>query len=156
MDLEGVVREHRQALKPVAGAVREVAGFDLSIPCALVTEGVVVNTTLSGLRSHLSCSTALASAPVEQFVRLRERVGFDAAFEAMTADDEVGEEFVAAWDAAQDDLASGVVASLNDLAAFAEQAKQGWLAVPRRMLVVAREGLKVTSGTVPVDWVLAG
>ena len=154
MDLDKLVKENRQALKPVADAVAGASSFTLGLPCALVKEGTVISTTLTGLRGHLPTSVALASAPIEQFLQLRERVGFDAAFEAMTADDEVGEEFVSAWDEAHADLSNGVMCTINDLVAFIEQAKRGWGEDPQRFLVVARSGQTVTSGTVPTEWVL--
>jgi hypothetical protein len=87
---------------------------------------------------------------------LKGSVGFDAAFEAMTADDGVGEEFVEAWDQARKDLDAGVVVSLNDLVTFVEQAKTGFAVTPRRMLVVVVAGKVVESCTVATDWVLGG
>ena len=156
MDLELVLRTHRQALQVTARAVAEEAAFTFELPCGLVADGEVVSTTLTGLRSHLPCSTALASAPIERFLQLREDQGFDGAFEACTTDDSDGEAFVSAWDEAQKDLADGVVCTLNDLVAFVAQARKGWEESPRRLLVVAVQGGKVESGTVSTDWVLRG
>lgn len=156
MDLEGAVRRNREVLAPMARAVTEEGTFSLQLPCALLTNGGVVETTLNGLRSHLPCSVALASAPMERFLLLREEHGFDRAFELCSGDDSEGEAFVNAWDEAQQDLAEGAVMTLNDLVAMVEQAKHGFAARPRRMLVVALEGKKVESGTVPVDWVVRG
>lgn len=150
MDLEALVREHRLSLLPAAGAVVGAGEFSLQLPCALLQDGRVIVTSVGGLRGYLPCSSALASEPIERFLTLKQAVGFDAAFEALSADDEVGEEFVAAWDAAQSDLASGVLCTLNDLVAMVEQAKQGWEATPRKLLVVAVEGKAVASGLVPV------
>lgn len=156
MDLDEVVRKHRAELVGTANGVEASEEFGLGTACALIADGTVVPTTLTGLRNHLPCSAALASEPIERFLVLRARVGFDAAFEAMSADDEVGEEFVREWDQAQKDLATGAVMTLNDLAAMVTQAQEGWKATPRRMLVVVRSGDKVQSGTVPVEWVLIG
>lgn len=151
MDLEALVREHLLSLLPAAGAVAGAGQFSLQLPCALLMDGVVVVTSIGGVRGYLPCSNALASEPIERFLTLRAAVGFDAAFEAMSADDEVGEEFVAAWDAAQKDLAGSVLCTLNDLVAMVEQARRGWEASPRKLLVVAVEGKKVQSGLVPVS-----
>ncbi|MCP9903114.1 hypothetical protein KBY72_13955 [Cyanobium sp. BA5m-21] len=156
MDLEQVVREHRKTLQVTARAVSEKAAFNLELPCGLVTDGEVASTTLTGLRNHLPCSVALASAPVERFLLMKEERGFDGAFEACSTDDSDGEAFVNAWDEAQKDLAAGVVCTLNDLVTFVEQARKGWEESPRRLLVVAVHGGKVESGTVPTDWVLRG
>jgi hypothetical protein len=98
----------------------------------------------------------LSSEAIQRFVLLRSEHGFDKAFDLCASDDAEGEAFVMAWDESQVDLASGVVVTVNDLVAMVEQARKGWLRTPRHMLVVSREGNTVSSGTVPVDWVLAG
>ena len=150
MDLEALVRANRFALVSIAEQLARGEEFTLGTPCAVITEGVVNQVPLCGLRNHLRCSMALASEIIDRFVRLKEAVGFDAAFEAMTADDEVGEEFVAAWDQSQKDLAGGALGTLNDLVAMVEQARKGWEATPKKLLVVGVEGKTVTSGLVPV------
>ncbi len=155
MNLEEVVKGCRRQLKPAALAVRASKEFNLELPCALVEGGGVTQTSLMGLRSHLPYSVALASEVIHRFVLLRSEHGFDRAFEMCSEDTEQGEEFVWAWDESQADLENGVVVTVNDLVAMVEQARKGWLENPRRMLVVAREGNTVTSGTVLVDWVLA-
>jgi len=154
MDLEALVKANRVALVPAARAIATTDQFSLHLPCAVVDQGTVFVTSISGLRGYLPCSTALASEPIERYLRLEAAVGFDAAFREMSADDDYGEEFVAAWDAAQSDLASGVVCTLNDLVAMVEQARKGWEETPRKLLVVARHGDEVASGLIPVDWVL--
>ncbi len=151
-----VVVEHRQGLGHAARAVEEEKIFSLQTPCALIRDGVLTETTLSGLRTHLPCSVALASPPIERFLLLREEHGFDRAFELCTGDDIEGDAFVSAWDEAQKDLAEGVVMTLNDLVAMVEQAKTGFAASRRRMLVVVVVGRAVESGTVATDWVLGG
>ena len=156
MDLEQLVRQHRGNLAATALAVSEGAEFGLQLPCALIADGTVLNTSLQGLRRHLPCSSALSSEAIQRFVLLRSEHGFDKAFELCASDDAEGEEFVRAWDESQSDLAEGVVVTVNDLVAMVEQARKGWLDTDRRMLVVTREGRVVTSGTVPVDWVLLG
>ena len=145
-----MVKANRVALVPAARAVAGAEQFSLHLPCALVEQGTVLVTSVGGLRGYLPCSTALASEPIERFLTLKNAVGFGAAFEAMSADDEVGEEFVEVWDRCQEDLAGGVVCTLNDLVAMVEQAKRGWEATPRKLLVVAVEGKAVASGLVPV------
>ncbi len=148
MDLDAVVRRHREELKVGARAVEVSREFNLTTPCVLIDDGTVVTTSLGGLRGYLPCSVALASEPIERFLVLQDRVGFDAAFEAMTADDEVGEEFVRVWDESQQDLCDGAVCTLNDMAAMVTQAREGWQKHPRRMLVVAKEEGQVASGLV--------
>ena len=155
MDLEALVRANRLALAPSAERLVKSDAFTLGTPCAVIEEGTVTQMPLSGLRNHLRCSMALGSEPIERFLRLKEAVGFDAAFEAMTADDEVGAEFVAAWDQSQQDLAAGALSTLNDLVAMVEQARNGWEATPRKLLVVAVEGKTVQSGLVPVTAIAA-
>ena len=150
MDLEGLVRENRLALVPSAERLVKSDEFTLGTPCAVIEGGAVRQVPLSALRNHLRCSTALASEPIDRFLRLKEAVGFDAAFEAMSADDEIGAEFVAAWDQSQQDLAAGALSTLNDLVAMVKQARQGWEATPKKLLVVAVEGQTVVSGLVPV------
>lgn len=158
MDLEEVAREHRYDLVPAAGAVASANEFSLALPCALVSDGTFITTSLSGLSGHLPCSSALASESIQRFVLLRSEHGFDKAFGLCSSDDpdDNGEEFVRAWDEAQRDLEAGVVVTVNDLVAMVEQARRGWVEVPRRVLLVVRSGDKVTSGTVSVEWVLAG
>jgi hypothetical protein len=148
MDLDAVVKRHREELRVGARAVEAGEEFNLSAPCVLIENGTVVTTSLGGLRGYLPCSVALASEPMERFLVLQDRVGFDAAFEAMTADDEVGEEFCLCWDESQKDLADGVLVTIDDLAAMVTQAREGWQKHPRRMLVVAREEGQVASGLV--------
>jgi len=156
MDLEALVREYRGNLAAAAMSVKEYGQFDLETPCALVADGTVVRTTLLGLRRHLPCSTALATEAIQRFVLLRSEHGFDRAFELCSEDDTDGEEFCRYWDESQQDLANGVVCTVDDLTAMVQQAKEGWQSDPCRMLVVARNGDELTSGTVQVDWVLAG
>lgn len=156
MGLDDVVRRHRRDLAAAARAVANTSSFDLNLPCALVKDGVVVSTTLNGLRSYLPCSVALASEPITRFLRLKDRVGFDAAFEAMTADDEVGQAFCEAWDEGHNDLANGVVATVDDLVAMVELARAGFADTPRYLLVVSLDGTKVSSCQLACDWVLNG
>jgi hypothetical protein len=157
MDLELLVRKHRGNLAATAFAVKESTEFGLDLACALVVDGLPRNTSLQALRGYLPCSSALASEAIERFVLLRTEHGFDRAFELCSTDDPSGngEEFVRMWDEAMGDLGKGAVVTVNDLVAMVEQARKGWLDSPRRMLVVARSGNEVTSGTVPVEWVLA-
>lgn len=155
MNLSERVDKHRKQLVPGARAVKGAEAFTFSLPVAVIADGVVITTNLTGLTGHLRCSTALASEPIERFLRLKTAVGWDAAFEAMSADDEYGEEFCRLFDEAQEDLADGAMATLNDLVGMTTQAKDGWSETPRRMLVVVVEGKKVESGLVLVDWVLA-
>jgi hypothetical protein len=150
MDLDALTKKHRLALQPAAEQLVRSDAFTLETPCVVITDGTVKQVPLSALRNHLRCSVALASEPIERFLRLKEAVGFDAAFEAMSADDEVGAEFVAAWDQSQQDLAGGALSTLNDLVAMVEQARKGWEATPRKLLVVAVEGRAVASGLVPI------
>jgi len=150
LDLDAFVRLNRLALLPIAEQLVRSEEFTLGTACAVITDGVVNQVPLCGLRDNLRCSMALASEIIDRFMRLKEAVGFDAAFEAMTADDEVGEEFVAAWDQSQKDLADGALGTLNDLVAMVEQARKGWEATPKKLLVVGVEGKTVTSGLVPV------
>ena len=152
MDLEQLVREHRDDLTATALAVSRTAEFDLELPCALIADGTVLNTSLQALRHHLPCSVALASEAIQRFVLLRSEHGFDRAFEICSGDDADGrgEEFVRAWDESQLDLAEGVVMTVNDLVAMVEQARKGWTSDPRKLLVVAMEGQTVASGLVPV------
>jgi hypothetical protein len=156
MDLEALVREYRGNLAAAAMSVKEYGQFDLETPCALVADGTVIRTTLLGLRRHLPCSAALSSEAIQRFVLLRSEHGFDRAFELCSEDDTDGEEFCRYWDESQHDLADGIVCTIDDLTAMTRQAMDGWQSDPRRMLVVARKGQDVASGTVPVDWVLAG
>ena len=156
MDLDAVVRRHREELKVGARAVEVSQEFNLTTPCVLVEDGTVVTTSLGGLRGYLPCSSALASEAIQRFVLLRSEHGFDRAFEMCSEDTEQGEEFVWAWDESQSDLSDGVVCTVDDLTAMVQQARDGWKSDPRRMLVVARNGQEVASGTVVVDWVLAG
>ena len=141
---------NRFALVTIAEQLVRSEEFSLGIPCALIQEGVLSQVPLCGLRNHLRCSLALASEIIDRFMRLKEAVGFDAAFEAMTADDEGGEEVVAAWDQSQMDLAGGALGTLDDLVAMVEQARKGWEVSPKKLLVVAVEGKTVASGLVPV------
>jgi hypothetical protein len=148
MDLDAVVRRHREELRVGARAVEVSEEFNLTTPCVLIDDGTVVTTSLGGLRGYLPCSVALASEPIERFLVLKAEHGFDRAFELCSSDDEAGEEFVRVWDESQQDLCDGAVCTLNDLAAMVTQARGGWQAQPRRMLVVAKEEGQVASGLV--------
>ena len=152
MDFDELVRNHLSGLASAALAVQSSEDFGLAFPCALLTETEVIETSLAGLRGHLSCSAALASPAIERFMTLKERVGFEAAFAECSSDNEDGQEFCRAWDESQEDLASGVLVTLNDLVAMVEQAREGWGRSPKQLLVVGVSGSVVTSGLVPTDW----
>lgn len=152
LELEERVRQHMSCLQPLAKSVAASTNFGLNLPCALLTETEVIGTSLSGLRGHLPCSVALASPAIERFMTLKERVGFEQAFSECSSDNEDGQEFCRAWDESQEDLASGVLVTLNDLVAMVEQAKEGWGKSPRQLLVVGVSSSVITSGLVPTDW----
>ncbi len=82
---------------------------------------------------------------------MKERVGFEQAFAECSSDNEDGQEFCRAWDESQEDLANGVLVTLNDLVALVEQAKEGWGKSPRQLLVVGVSSSVITSGLVPTD-----
>jgi hypothetical protein len=151
LDLEEAVRRHRGAVETSAKVLKSTEAFSLTAPCCVITDGTALTTSLMGLRGYLPCSVALASAPIDRFLLLREEHGFGRAFELCATDDEDGETFCKAWDEAQTDLADGVVCTLNDLTAMVAQARSGWNDNPKRLLVVAREGSEVASGLVSVD-----
>jgi len=150
MSLDDLVKQHRVSLRETAKVLKEWGDFSFDVPCAVLDSvgGTTTTTSLGHLSFYLPTSYAMSSEPIERFLRLKEKVGFDAAFEAMSADDEVGEEFVQAWDEAMGDLDRGVLVTLNDLVAFVEQAKRGWESNPRKLLVVGLERQTVTSGLV--------
>ena len=148
MDLEGAVLKHKVAVSQAAEALKANAEFNLSTPCCVITDGTAVTTNLGGIRGYLPCSVALASEPIEKFLVLKAEHGFDRAFELCASDDADGEEFVQQWDACQRDLDGEVVCTIDDLTTMVEQAKRGWLGVPKRLLVVAKQGSKVASGLV--------
>jgi hypothetical protein len=148
MDLEGTVLKHKVAVSHAAEALKATREFNLSTPCCVIADGTAVTTNLSGIRGYLPCSVALASEPIEKFLLLKAEHGFDRAFELCASDDADGEEFVQQWDACQRDLEGEVVCTIDDLAAMVEQAKRGWLGVPKRLLVVAKQGSEVASGLV--------
>ena len=152
MDFDELVRNHLSGLASAALAVQSREHFGLALPCALLTETEVIETSLAGLRGYLSCSAAMASPAIERFLTLKERVGFEAAFAECSSDNEDGQEFCRAWDESQEDLASGVLVTLNDLVAMVEQAREGWGRSPKQLLVVGVSGSVVTSGLVPTDW----
>jgi hypothetical protein len=153
MDFDALVRRYLNELGLVARSVAGSQSFGIGLPCALIDDTGLTETSLAGLRSHLPCSVALASPGIERFLALREQVGFDAAFAECSSDDEDGEEFCRAWDESQQDLASGVLVTLNDLVAMVEQARKGWGQNPKQLLVVAVSGSVVQSGLLPTDLV---
>jgi hypothetical protein len=148
MDLEGAVLKHKVAVSQAAEALKATGEFNLATPCCVIADETAVTTNLGGIRGYLPCSVALASEPIEKFLLLKAEHGFDRAFELCASDDADGEEFVQQWDACQRDLDGEVVCTINDLTAMVEQAKRGWLGVPKRLLVVAKQGSEVASGLV--------
>lgn len=148
VDLEGAVLKHKDAVGQAAEALKANAEFNLATPCCVIADGTAVTTNLGGIRGYLPCSVALASEPIEKFLVLKAEHGFDRAFEICASDTADGEEFVQQWDACQRDLDGEVVCTINDLTAMVEQAKRGWLGVPKRLLVVAKQGSEVASGLV--------
>jgi hypothetical protein len=153
VNLEGLVQQHRLSLRPAAGALKACEAFDLGLPCAVLDaeRGSVLTTVIGKMSKHLPTSYALASEPIERFLRLKDSVGFAAAFEAMSADDDYGDEFCRQWDEAMADLERGVLVSLNDLVAMVDQAKRGWEESPRRLLVVVLERQRVSSALVSTE-----
>lgn len=148
LDLEGAVLKHKDAVGQAAEALKATSEFNLSTPCCVIADETAVTTNLGGIRGYLPCSVALASEPIEKFLMLKAEHGFDRAFEICASDTADGEEFVQQWDACQRDLNGEVVCTINDLTAMVEQAKRGWLGIPKRLLVVAKQGSEVASGLV--------
>lgn len=98
---EREVARRSGALATVLRLLRQHGDFDLSAPVALMSGEAadsVEAVPVSSLAVRLPCSSALIHPLMERFRVLSERVGFDAAFEEMTADTPEGEEFCLVYD----------------------------------------------------------
>ena len=72
------------------------------------------------------------------------------ALEAM-ANGEDAEEIARIWDEAQQDLANGAVASVDNLVEWVSTAREGFNNKPRHLLVLLRRGCKVSAYQAPAD-----
>ncbi|MDB4336927.1 hypothetical protein OAA10_00280 [bacterium] len=117
--------------------LRDRTGFDLSIPCVVVSQEVnAMETTLSGLSNHLKVSAAMSSPQVKRYIELTKEIGAEKAMNTLLMDEEGGEEFALLWSEAKKDLANGAIATVDDLVASVNTAKKGFNEYPRRILVV--------------------
>ena len=117
--------------------LRDRTGFDLSIPCVVITQDVeVMETTLSGLSIHLKVSAAMSSPQVKRYIDLTNEIGAEKAMNTLMMDEDGGEEFVLQWFEAKKDLEAGAIASVDDLVAAVETAKKGFNVYPRKIMVV--------------------
>lgn len=130
-----LVRSHKREFAVAARAVDLAEAFDLSLPVAFHDGFRCVLTTLGGLPIQLKASAALSAAPLERFLLRRAEVGFNAAFQECS-DGEDGEEFVNAWDVAQNDLSSGSKVTLGEVVSWVAKARNGFVSKPREVLVV--------------------
>ncbi len=134
--LAQLVRTYKREFAVAARGVDVAEAFDLSLPVAFHDGRRCVFTTLGGLPMQLKASAALSTPQLERFFVRRAEVGFDKAFQEST-DAEDGEEFVNAWDEAQNDLSGGSLASLGDVVSWVAKARNGFVSKPREVLVVA-------------------
>ena len=117
--------------------LRDRTGFDLSIPCVVITQEVeVMETTLSGLSNHLKVSAAMSSPQVKRYLELTNEIGAVNAMNSLLMDEDGGEEFALQWSEAKKDLEAGAIASVDDLVAAVETAKNGFNACPRKIMLV--------------------
>ena len=117
--------------------LRDSPGFDLSIPCVVITQDVeVMETTLSGLSNHLKVSAAISSPQVKRYIELTNVIGAEKAMNTLLMDEDGGEGFALLWSEAKKDLEAGAIASLDDLVAAVEIAKKGFNRYPRKIMVV--------------------
>ena len=135
-DLAQLLRIHKREFAVAARAVEVAEHFDLSLPVAFHDGFRCVFTTLGGLTTQLKASAALSTPQLERFLVRRAEVGFDTAFQEST-DAEDGEEFVNAWDEAQNDLSTGSKVSLGEVVSWVAKARNGFVSKPREVLVVA-------------------
>tara|TARA_Y100000739_G_scaffold87423_1_gene74589 strand:+ start:984 stop:1484 length:501 start_codon:yes stop_codon:yes gene_type:complete len=109
--------------------------FDLSAECVVIDQqNEVMQTTLSGLSTHLRVSSAMSSPLVKQFIALAKERGAEKAMHRMLMDS--GEEFAQLWKEAQSDLQRGAITTLDDVVEAVATAKKGYDEFPRRILVV--------------------
>ena len=154
MDL---VERHRQHFKEKGPDLDEVAKlllaqeqFSLNTPVALDLDGEVKAVAVGSLGNHLKASTAVSSPLLQKWLALQEDRGTEAAFEAL-ANSEDAEEFARLWDEAQQDLANGAVASVDNLVEWVSTAREGFNDNPRHLLVLLKREGKVSAYQAPAD-----
>ena len=109
--------------------------FDLSAECVVIEQqNEVMQTTLSGLSTHLKVSSAMSNPLVKQFIALAKDRGAENAMHKMLM--EAGEEFAQLWKEAQSDLQRGAITTMDDLVEAISTAKKGYEESPRRILVI--------------------
>lgn len=154
MDL---AERHKKHFKEKGPDLAEVAklllaqeAFSLNTPVALDLDGKVKAVAVGSLGNHLKASTAVSSPLLQKWLALQEDRGTEAAFEAL-ANSEDAEEFARLWDEAQQDLANGAVASVDNLVDFVSSARDGFNDNPRHLLVLLQREGKVSAYHVPAD-----
>ena len=109
--------------------------FDLSAECVVIDQrNEVMQTTLSGLSTHLRVSSAMSNPLVKQFIVLARELGAENAMHKMLM--ESGEEFAQLWKEAQSDLQRGAFTTMDDVVEAVATAKKGYDESPRRILVI--------------------
>lgn len=132
-------------LQPTLGKLLSLDSFSLSLPCVVVKEDqAVIETSLSGLASHLNASAALSSPELTAFSELASKHSYEEAFE-MLIEGTDGETFAERWDEAQTDIGNGSFCSIADVVRAIGTAREGFERKPRSLLVVVetQEGLEV-------------
>lgn len=109
--------------------------FDLSAECVVIDQhNELMQTTLSGLPTHLRVSSAMSNPLVKQFIALAKEIGAEDAMHKMLK--ESGEEFAELWKEAQSDLQRGAITTMDDVVEAVSTAKKGYDESPRRILVI--------------------
>ena len=152
-----LVALHKKHFKEKGPDLAEVAklllaqeAFSLNTPVALDLDGEVKAVAVGSLGNHLKASTALSSPLFKKLLALMEDRGTDAAWESLANGDEA-EEFAQVWDEAQQDLAKGAVASVDNLVEWVSTAREGFNDNPRHLLVLLQRGGKVSAYQAPAD-----
>ena len=152
-----LVALHKQHFKEKGPDLAEVAklllaqeAFSLNTPVALDLDGEVKAVAVGSLGNHLKASSSLSSPVLKQWLELQEDRGAEAAWEAL-ANGEDAEEFARVWDEAQQDLAKGAVASVDNLVEWVATAREGFNDNPRHLLVLLKREGKVSAYQAPAD-----
>jgi hypothetical protein len=150
--LSKLIKSHRLELTTAARALQLTDTFDLNLTVAVVMDGRVITTPLSGIPNYLPTSAAASSELFERFVLLRAERGYDYAWEAL-ANGEDGEEWCSIWDEVVADRQGGAVLTADQLTDLVVKARAGFHHTPRELLVVHKEeDGGITSALVETPW----
>ena len=160
--IQALLQELRQPLSAVAAAMEAQAGWDLSLPVAVIDArrrpAQLIESRVGTINSVLKVSMSISAPALQRFFELLGRLDFQAAFEICAADPDSGEAFVEAFEAYRQERAEQGKAmwSLEDSTAFVLKSRECFadheLPLVALLPAEAEEGAAIFTFGVPLSY----